>query len=72
MKKEPVSFNDLLLLAFIVLKLCKVIDWHWLMVISPFWISIIVTVIIGLFKKENTKNNARTFISAIRRFIKSF
>ena len=28
--------------AFVVLKLCHVIDWRWIWVLSPFWISIAV------------------------------
>lgn len=33
------SFVGLLTIAFIVLKLCDVIDWSWWWVISPIWIS---------------------------------
>lgn len=58
--KQPLSFSDLLLAAFIVLKLCGVIDWHWLMVISPFWISIILTVILGLLKKEDKQDSKKS------------
>lgn len=32
-------FSSLLTIAFIVLKLCKVINWSWWWVISPLWIS---------------------------------
>lgn len=35
-----VGFTGLLTIAFVVLKLCKVIDWPWWWVISPIWISI--------------------------------
>lgn len=28
----------LLAIVFMVLKLCKVIDWHWVWVFSPLWI----------------------------------
>lgn len=35
-----VGFAGLLTIAFIVLKLCKMIDWSWWWVISPIWISI--------------------------------
>lgn len=35
-----VGFAGLLTIAFVVLKLCKVIDWPWMWVISPIWISI--------------------------------
>lgn len=39
-------FNTLLLIAFIVLKLCNVINWSWLWVLSPLWIPIVVVLLI--------------------------
>lgn len=48
MKKENtaggVGFCGLLTLVFIVLKLTKVIDWGWLWVLSPLWISALITI----------------------------
>ena len=48
------KFCDVLLIVFIVLKLCKVINWSWLWVLSPFWIplglAIILLLISGLIK----------------------
>jgi ABC-type nickel/cobalt efflux system permease component RcnA len=35
-----IGFTGLLTIAFIVLKLCKVIDWSWWWVLSPLWISV--------------------------------
>ena len=35
-----VGFCGLLAVAFIVLKLCKVIDWSWGWVFAPIWIPI--------------------------------
>jgi energy-coupling factor transporter transmembrane protein EcfT len=35
-----VSLFTLLLVAFIILKLCKVIAWSWLWVMGPLWIPI--------------------------------
>lgn len=35
-----VGFFGLLTIAFIVLKLCKVIDWSWWWVLAPTWIPI--------------------------------
>lgn len=46
-----IGFVGLLAVAFIVLKLCKVISWSWLWVLSPIWIStilVIITLIITL------------------------
>jgi membrane protein YdbS with pleckstrin-like domain len=48
------SFSGLLLLAFIVLKLCNVIHWSWLWVLSPFWIPVsicmVLLLVIGVFR----------------------
>ena len=43
-----IGFTSLLQLAFIVLKLTKVIDWKWVWVLAPIWIpfSVAVTIII--------------------------
>lgn len=34
-----IGFTGVLLIAFIVLKLTGVINWSWLWVLSPIWIS---------------------------------
>ena len=43
-----IGFVGLLQIVFIVLKLCKVIDWSWLWVLSPTWIffSIIAVLVV--------------------------
>lgn len=48
------GFSTLLGIAFIVLKLCKVINWAWVWVLAPIWISwavfailVIITLIIA-------------------------
>ena len=50
------SFSTLLLIAFIILKLCNVIDWSWWWVLAPMWIPLaiilvgfIITLIIRCF-----------------------
>ena len=48
-KGGGITFAGLLTVAFVVLKLCKVIDWPWVWVLSPVWIScalILITVIV--------------------------
>lgn len=40
-----IGFCGLLTVAFIVLKLCKVIKWSWLWVLSPIWIPTILVII---------------------------
>ena len=41
-----IGFTGLLTIAFIVLKLCGVIDWSWIWVLSPIWISFILVFVI--------------------------
>lgn len=41
-----IGFTGLLTVAFIVLKLTKVIDWSWWWVLSPVWITAILVVLI--------------------------
>ena len=47
-----VSAWTVLLIVFIVLKACNLIDWSWVWVFAPFWIPlsiVIMLVIIVLF-----------------------
>lgn len=41
-----IGFSGLLTLIFITLKLCGVINWSWLWVLSPLWISTALTITI--------------------------
>lgn len=41
-----VGFSGLLTLVFIVLKLCKVINWSWIWVLSPIWITAIIGIVL--------------------------
>lgn len=43
-----IGFCGLLTIAFIVLKLCKVITWPWIWVLSPLWISFALIILIIL------------------------
>jgi len=43
-----IGFTGLLTVAFIVLKLCKVIAWSWLWVLSPIWIGLAFAILIVL------------------------
>ena len=36
------SFTSVLGLIFVVLKLCGVINWSWVWVLSPFWIPLCI------------------------------
>lgn len=41
-----ITFGGMLCIVFIVLKLCGVINWSWVWVLSPLWIGFILAVII--------------------------
>lgn len=43
-----ISIAGLLGVAFVILKLCNVIDWPWLWVLAPFWIPTTIAIIIFL------------------------
>lgn len=43
---DGIPILGLLGIAFIVLKLCGVINWSWLWVLAPFWGAFVVLVII--------------------------
>lgn len=43
-----IGFTGLLTIVFIVLKLTKIINWSWLWVLSPLWISILLITILTL------------------------
>lgn len=44
-KEHGITFTGALLLSFIILKLCGVIDWDWVWVLSPLWITAIIVVV---------------------------
>ena len=44
-RNRGIGFMGVLTIAFIVLKLCHVIEWSWLWVLSPLWISFVITMI---------------------------
>lgn len=41
-----VSASSLLGIAFVILKLCGVINWSWLWVLSPFWIPAAFVIVV--------------------------
>lgn len=47
--KSGIGFSGLLTIAFIVLKLCGVINWSWFWVLSPVIISTGIGLIILIF-----------------------
>lgn len=55
-------FIPLLAVAFIVLRLCNVIDWPWVWVLCPIWgryaVSFFVAVGIALVREGKSHGNA--------------
>lgn len=43
-----VSFTGVLAIVFITLKLCGVINWEWLWVLSPIWIPLALLLLLGV------------------------
>lgn len=58
--KSGIGFSGLLTIAFVVLKLCGVITWSWLWVLSPLWISaaivLLVVIIILIIVAVNSES----------------
>lgn len=58
-----IGFVGLLTIVFIVLKLCKVIEWSWLWVLSPIWLYVIYifvfAVVIVICEHMEKKNSVR-------------
>lgn len=53
---KGIGFTGLLTIVFIILKLCKVITWSWLWVLSPLWIIFLfclLVIIIFMITNEN-------------------
>ena len=44
-----IGFVGALQVAFIVLKLCKIINWSWLWILSPMWIGFVVSIMFIIF-----------------------
>lgn len=58
--KGGVGFVGLLGIVFIVLKLCKVINWSWIWVLAPFWIYAILYIIfliVVIIVTTNSRDN---------------
>ncbi len=52
-----VSVPAMLGTLFIILKLIRVVDWSWWVVLSPFFVQLAVTLIFGL--AESFRNNLK-------------
>ncbi len=41
-----IGFSGTLQIVFIILKLCKVINWSWFWVLTPLWIDLVILAIL--------------------------
>lgn len=47
-KKQGLGLGTVLTIIFVVLKLVGVIDWAWVWVLAPFWISVAISFVFTL------------------------
>lgn len=47
---EGMSFLGTLTLIFVVLRLCNLIDWSWLWVLSPLLLSLLLGIVAGVIE----------------------
>ncbi len=45
-KNAGIGFCGALTIAFIILKLCHVIEWSWIWVVAPLWVPLIIGIIL--------------------------
>jgi len=41
---SSISFLEVLLVVFVTLKLCGIINWSWWWVLAPFWIPALIAI----------------------------
>lgn len=51
--RSGIGFTGLLTIVFIVLKLVGIINWSWLWVLSPSWISLALVIIFAIIVVAN-------------------
>ena len=54
-----IGIFDALQLIFIVLKLCKVINWKWIWVLTPLWGSMVIALLVALWAVFMIKREER-------------
>jgi hypothetical protein len=66
-----IGFAGLLTIVFIVLKLIRKINWPWLWVVSPLWISLalglLILLVVAIVALISTRGGRRRGYSAKRR-----
>ena len=54
-ERNGLTLADVLLVVFIILKLCGVVNWSWWWVLSPVWISLIIVIICYLIQEKQNE-----------------
>ena len=49
-EKRGMSFLGTLTTIFVVLRLCNLIDWSWIWVLSPLLLSLLLGIVIGMIE----------------------
>lgn len=47
-KKQGLGIGSILTIIFVVLKVIGVIEWSWVWVLAPLWISVIISLVFSL------------------------
>lgn len=52
--RRGIDFVEALQLIFITLRLCNVIEWNWIWVLSPFWGALLLAIVSALLTSIKT------------------
>ena len=58
--RNGINFIEALTIAFIVLKLIGKIRWPWIWVISPLWISVVLSIVVSIIAYIYAKKTGNT------------
>jgi Flp pilus assembly protein TadB len=68
-----IGFIGLLTIAFIILKLCNVVQWSWWWVLSPIWITaaLVLTIVLTCFLilSKHNKNESKKYKKRLEELI---
>lgn len=65
-----INVGGILGIVFVVLKLCGIIHWSWLWVLSPFWIGFLLWVIVIAVIEVLERNELRWRMNKIKKMSK--
>ena len=66
------GITEILTIVFVVLKLLKVINWHWLLVLSPELLAVVVYMIIVISQIKLINRIKKTYLRAINKWHRKF